>query len=572
MMARTLTRYFGWRFFTAVLTVFFGLLLLVAMVDFIEMLRRTSDMRVPTAYVAAISLYRVPFLTERILPFTVLVGAMVSYLSPSRRLELVVAASAGLSAWQFVTPAVVIAILIGAAATMVYNPLSAELRERSSRLEGDLFRRGRSLYELDTGFWIRQRNDDGQAIINAKTSRDQGLELGTVTVFRLDASDHVIDRIHAKKAVLRTRFGFEEARVLFRRRSAEKLQQLGAAHLVDRHAGARKLCHSGNGAVLEARRLHPLGRELRTGCGGLPGAVLSAVGAAILSGRHGAARERRQPAAVPLRRHSEAGAGRHHHRLFPVRAVQGDRRSEQGRLAPAAGGRRTATVHRCRHWRDHASAPGGWVCASARHPHNTPCRARRGRRGCGDAAAVVASLADSVGQRPARGGISTFRRPKPPPAPPGSGGLLTPPKAANSEPMLVRADEMHYDQTNDRVAAVGGVQIYYNGSSLEADRVIYDQTTKRLHAEGNVRLTEADGKITYGEILDLSDDFRDGFVDSLRLDLPAQTRFAATRPTAERRHHRAAERHLHRLRALRRRPEEAAEVAGEGHPHHPRPG
>jgi lipopolysaccharide export system permease protein len=213
MMARTLTRYFGWRFFTAVLTVFFGLLLLVAMVDFIEMLRRTSDMRVPTAYVAAISLYRVPFLTERILPFTVLVGAMVSYLSLSRRLELVVARSAGLSAWQFVAPAVVIAVLIGAAATMAYNPLSAELRERSTRLEGELFRRGRSLTELDTGFWIRQRNDDGQAIINAKTSRDQGLELGTVTVFRLDASDHVIDRIHAKKAVLGSGFWrLEEAR------------------------------------------------------------------------------------------------------------------------------------------------------------------------------------------------------------------------------------------------------------------------------------------------------------------------------------------------------------------------
>jgi LPS-assembly protein len=164
----------------------------------------------------------------------------------------------------------------------------------------------------------------------------------------------------------------------------------------------------------------------------------------------------------------------------------------------------------------------------------TPCR--RSWRGAPlaaaiAAAAVAASLADL---RPAsaqtRGGIIDFpARPKPPPAPPGSGGLLTPPKGTNSEPMLVRADEMHYDQTNDRVAAVGGVQIYYNGASLEADRVIYDQTTKRLHAEGNVRLTEADGKITYGEILDLSDDFRDGFVDSLRLDLPAQTRFAATR-------------------------------------------
>ena len=53
--------------------------------------------------------------------------------------------------------------------------------------------------------------------------------------------------------------------------------------------------------------------------------------------------------------------------------------------------------------------------------------------------------------------------------------------------MLVRANEINYDYTNDRVSAVGNVQIYFGGATLEADRVIYDQKTKRLHAEGNVR-------------------------------------------------------------------------------------
>ena len=95
--------------------------------------------------------------------------------------------------------------------------------------------------------------------------------------------------------------------------------------------------------------------------------------------------------------------------------------------------------------------------------------------------------------------------------------------------MLVQANEVNYDYTNNRVAAVGNVQIYYGGSTLEANRVVYDQKTKRLHAEGNVRLTEEDGKVTYGEIMDLSDDYRDGFVDSLRLDAPDQTRMAAAR-------------------------------------------
>ncbi|WP_425305074.1 LPS-assembly protein LptD [Bradyrhizobium erythrophlei] len=104
-----------------------------------------------------------------------------------------------------------------------------------------------------------------------------------------------------------------------------------------------------------------------------------------------------------------------------------------------------------------------------------------------------------------------------------------PPRAANDGQMLVQAVEVDYDYNNSRVSAVGNVQMFYNGTSVEADKVIYDQKTKRLHAEGNIRMTDADGKITYADIMDLSDDYRDGFVDSLRVDTADQTRMAATR-------------------------------------------
>jgi LPS-assembly protein len=103
------------------------------------------------------------------------------------------------------------------------------------------------------------------------------------------------------------------------------------------------------------------------------------------------------------------------------------------------------------------------------------------------------------------------------------------PRPANDGQMLVQAVEVDYDYNNTRVSAVGNVQMFYNGTSVEADKVIYDQKTKRLHAEGNIRMTDADGKITYANIMDLSDDYRDGFVDSLRGDTADATRMAATR-------------------------------------------
>ena len=138
--------------------------------------------------------------------------------------------------------------------------------------------------------------------------------------------------------------------------------------------------------------------------------------------------------------------------------------------------------------------------------------------------------------------------------------------------MLVRASEINYDYTNERVSAVGNVQIYFSGSTLEADRVIYDQKTKRVHAEGNVRLTESDGRITYGDIMNLSDDFRDGFVDSLRLDTAEQTRMAASRADRSSGNITVLQSGVYTLRAMCGRPAKAAEMAGQGRPDHSRPG
>jgi lipopolysaccharide export system permease protein len=215
MMPGTLTRYFGMRFFNVVAGTFASLFALILMIDFIELLRRHSDLKdVSTLVVAQISLYRVPHITERIIPFTVLVGTMVCYLNLSRRLELVVARSAGVSAWQFVKPAVLISLVIGVLVTTVYNPVSATLREQSERLEATLTGDKRNPMLSHSGFWLRQRSPDGQAIINAASSRQQGIELADVSVFMLDDSDGYLGRIEAKRATLQDGFWrLEEARV-----------------------------------------------------------------------------------------------------------------------------------------------------------------------------------------------------------------------------------------------------------------------------------------------------------------------------------------------------------------------
>jgi LPS-assembly protein len=156
-----------------------------------------------------------------------------------------------------------------------------------------------------------------------------------------------------------------------------------------------------------------------------------------------------------------------------------------------------------------------------------PSAPRPYRRGVAKLAAVLSLLAFGGVIASAPASAQQLQFPQRAPAPKKSQIALEREKSGQKQ-MLVQANEINYDYANNRVAAVGNVQIYYGNSTLEANRVVYDQKTKRLHAEGNVRLTEQNGKVTYGEIMDLSDDYRDGFVDSLRLDTPDQTRMAAT--------------------------------------------
>ena len=102
-------------------------------------------------------------------------------------------------------------------------------------------------------------------------------------------------------------------------------------------------------------------------------------------------------------------------------------------------------------------------------------------------------------------------------------------------PMLLQATEINYDYVNNACPPSATCRSIYSGTTLEADRVIYDENTKRLHAEGNVRLTEANGQITYGELMNLSDDFRDGFVDSLRSRRPTDPDGCGARRPQQRR-------------------------------------
>ena len=198
----TLAFYLGKRFARAMLIVFMTVFALIYMLDFVELLRRTSDVPNATSLaLARLSLMRTPAIAEQVFPFAVLFGAMLTLLDLSRKLELVIARAAGLSAWQFLLAPLVVAVMFGALLVGIYNPISARLKEKAVSVEAQLLGKSRS-NELDD-VWIRQKSVDGQAIIRVGSLDILNARIAPVTFFIFDRDNTFMQRVEASEAFLK---------------------------------------------------------------------------------------------------------------------------------------------------------------------------------------------------------------------------------------------------------------------------------------------------------------------------------------------------------------------------------
>ncbi len=331
----TLSRYFGMRFLTSVVGSFVGVVALAAMIDYVELMRRGADWPNATAWLLAkISMYRVPQLTERIMPFSVLVGAMSCYLSLSRRLELVVARAAGVSAWQFVAPAMIGAFVFGTVATTVYNPVSAVLHERSKRLEADMLGENLSALAGEHQRFLgppeeRRRRGHHQCQFEPGARRRRSAASASSPS---TATGHFQARIEAKSATLQQGYWqLDDARIYDSGKAPDIEDSYRLATNLTLEQVRESFATPETVPFWQLPNLHRDGGPRRPRRGRLPAAISTAPGAPVPARRHGHARGLRELALLPIRRRAEDGFERHLRRLSFVRSVENHGGHEQVR-------------------------------------------------------------------------------------------------------------------------------------------------------------------------------------------------------------------------------------------------
>ncbi|MGE5271699.1 MAG: LPS export ABC transporter permease LptG [Thiohalocapsa sp.] len=204
-LARTLSGYIARQFFTWFSSVFGAMLAVSFLLDYLELLRRGGTRaQAGWGILLEMAALKLPHTAQDVMPFAILFGTMLAFWRLTRSNELIVARAAGVSVWEFLTPAVLVALVVGIVAVTVFNPVAATLESSYEQLDNRILRQGNDPLSLSkAGLWLRQSDPGGgQIVIHGDKVAAPGLQLRNVSLFFLDAQAHFTARIEAREAML----------------------------------------------------------------------------------------------------------------------------------------------------------------------------------------------------------------------------------------------------------------------------------------------------------------------------------------------------------------------------------
>lgn len=204
-LAKTLSAYIARQFFVWFCGVFGTMVSVTFLLDYIELIRRGGAKAQATwGTLLEMAALKLPHTAQDVMPFAILFGTMLAFWRLTRSNELVVARAAGVSAWEFLTPAVLVALLVGVLAVTVFNPIASSMEASYEKLDARILRQsGDPLALSNSGLWLRQSDaDGGQVIMHGDKANAPELLLERVTVFFLNPQGEFASRIEARSARL----------------------------------------------------------------------------------------------------------------------------------------------------------------------------------------------------------------------------------------------------------------------------------------------------------------------------------------------------------------------------------
>jgi lipopolysaccharide export system permease protein len=198
-----LHRYIARRFILSFLGVLGVFLLMLALFDLVEQLRRFGSTDASFGAIVRLTLLRVPESLYQILPLIVILATLALFLGLARSSELVVTRASGRSAIRSLVAPCIVAALIGALGVALVNPLVAATSKRYEQVSGRYLGGDPSTLSISReGLWLRQGGEAGQTVIRASRANLDGTELFDVTFLGFSTEARAEYRIEAAQAEL----------------------------------------------------------------------------------------------------------------------------------------------------------------------------------------------------------------------------------------------------------------------------------------------------------------------------------------------------------------------------------
>ncbi len=204
-LGKTLSGYIARHFFVWFCGVFGVMALITFLADYIELIRRGgTKIQATLELLFEMAALQSPQTAQEVLPFAVLFGTMFAFWRLTRNNELVIVRAAGVSVWQFLTPAVLVALMIGIVAVTIFNPIASVAAAAYEKLDARILG-GSSADTLlsSAGFWLRQSDTAGnQIIMHGGKFASRDMVINNVSIFFFDNHTRFTSRIDARTARL----------------------------------------------------------------------------------------------------------------------------------------------------------------------------------------------------------------------------------------------------------------------------------------------------------------------------------------------------------------------------------
>ena len=203
-LSPTLSGYIARQYLMWFLGFLFGLVGVIVLVSTVDRLDRLANKDAPLTVVYEMVFLKLPFLSQEVMPFTLLFAGLACFWRLTRSHELVVTRAAGISVWQILIPVLGVALLVGVLTVAALNPVASVLLGRFEQLEAKYIHNQSSTLSVSRqGLWLRQADPDGQSVIHARRVTGTSMTLHDVIIFRFADRDRFVGRIDAARAVLR---------------------------------------------------------------------------------------------------------------------------------------------------------------------------------------------------------------------------------------------------------------------------------------------------------------------------------------------------------------------------------